>query len=357
MELILFIAPSRGIADIAAQVKRELGLAIAIETGNSQQAEAIVQANPDINIIISRGAAANKIRLLPGKHVIDILATPTDLLGPISRLTAEGHKKIGIIPRTNILDDTDQNFKISDVEIFVRPCRDDDAVRRSLELLSKQGVEKIVGDNVVVKMAENYGLPGDLLDSGTAVVKRAMNEAVTFAEAQHARDSEKGKQIHNYVVEMYDRLEQAVAAVTQLSATSQQLSATSQEMAVIAATTTQEVKNTSQVLDIIRRVAQQTNLLGLNAAIEAARAGESGRGFSVVANEVRKLADESSRSAGNISSMLDKFRDSVGQVLDKVQQSNVITLEQAEATQEIARMLEGLKEIGQKLKDMANQKD
>lgn len=171
--------------------------------------------------------------------------------------------------------------------------------------------------------------------------------------ASTMRDEELKGTLRKQVERLGHALEQAAGAIQEMAASSEEVASVSQSVAAVAKNAQQQVKATGNALEFIRRVSKQTNLLGLNAAIEAARAGEQGRGFSVVAGEVRKLAEESNRSANEINELLTQFNGTMEQITEGVFQNNIITQEQARATQEITRMVEEVQQVGNELNALA----
>lgn len=358
MEHILFIVPSQTMADIAKKVCSQMGLAIPVEIGLSlnEQILDIVSAYPKANVIVARGGTAEYLRKSTSKTIVGITATFSDLLPPIHKIAMTGVTKIGVVLAESMLDDMEQDMKLADVDIYLRPLKNRNEIKPLIDSLKAQKIMGIVGNRDGVEIAKELGLTADFFESGTSSIRKAINEAIKIANAQETerlRERVKAQQINQCVNEIYTALERTSAATQQLTASSQELAATSQVSSDMAQTAAQQVNDTAEILNMIRRIAQQTNLLGLNAAIEAARVGELGRGFSVVAEEVRKLADESHNSAQNINAILDKIRTAVNQVLCNVGQSNGIIKQQTQAVQDIAQMMDGVQSICKRLVEMA----
>jgi methyl-accepting chemotaxis protein len=106
--------------------------------------------------------------------------------------------------------------------------------------------------------------------------------------------------------------------------------------------------------ELIRNIAKQTRLLGLNASIEAARAGAAGAGFGVVAEEIGKLADNSSEAVDKIQEFTGKISESVQETVAKGESTSEIADQQSKAIEESAQNLVGLSETSSELYDLAH---
>lgn len=139
---------------------------------------------------------------------------------------------------------------------------------------------------------------------------------------------------------IFSSLQQTNASVEEVAANSQNLSLSINNIVSSTKSTEQNIKETDGILNLIASISSQSNLLALNAAIEAARAGEAGRGFSVVADEMRKLSQMSGQSANKISQILLEMRKSIDEVIKEINNTGMIAESQASATEQISAALE-----------------
>ncbi len=187
-----------------------------------------------------------------------------------------------------------------------------------------------------------------LLDNSTRLIQRM--EVAESAMHKQSEDSEMVKQSMEEMAQSVNEIsssanEAAVATENAEQEANQSLDILNRSMAVSQALNNeikgassvihqlaQDTQNVNQILDVITSIAEQTNLLALNAAIEAARAGEQGRGFAVVADEVRELASRTSKSTTEIRELLNALTDAATASVDSMESASA----QAERNEEYA---------------------
>lgn len=147
-----------------------------------------------------------------------------------------------------------------------------------------------------------------------ATAMHEMNATVHDVARSTAAAAEQANEVQQKAGQGQQQLNQTIDLIHQLR---EQVQLTSQQILTL----NEHSQTINQVLDVIRGIAEQTNLLALNAAIEAARAGEQGRGFAVVADEVRHLAQRTQQSTGDIQKMIETLQQGAAEANAAMQQS------------------------------------
>lgn len=233
---------------------------------------------------------------------------------------------------------------------------------RQLGVPVYQEFQKLIDKNidVIIEVTGNEEVQKSIMKDKSpktsfldAKAAKLMIDLIESKESVMSTIKAQAEELANMGSQLESSIEQLVVGATSLANGATSMAAQGNTLESASSKAKSFLEETGKILSFIRAVADETNLLGLNAAIEAARAGEQGRGFSVVAQEVRKLAENSLTSADNIGKIIRDIEMSIKEIVDGITATNMVITNQTAASKELAGNTQSIQQIAQQVLRMS----
>ena len=218
------------------------------------------------------------------------------------------------------------------------------SISNAVDSISSQGEELHYSSKELKSNIEN------MKQSSSAIVESI--KQITLAILEVAKNSGSGAQeadrTQKATEEGYTAVQGVIKEINSIEKAVDKAASVMEELGVSS-------QKIGEIIAVIDEIADQTNLLALNAAIEAARAGEQGRGFAVVADEVRKLAERTTKATKEITTMIVSIQEDTAKAIESMNNGKEEVKTGVEVAKKAGERIEAIRELTNKLKDMITQ--